>query len=124
MHNLSIHGRGFALAVLTCTALSTLHAQETEPAGTPPAAVTPARREPAPEIKPYDKVITKEAKSDPGVFTVHKIKGKVYYEIPAAELGKDFLWVTQIAKTTAGVGYGGQALGNRVVRWERNDNRI
>src|SRR6266478_6009077 len=78
----------------------------------------------APEIKPYDKVITKDAKSDPGVFIVHRIKEKVYYEIPKSELGKDFLWVSQIARTTLGVGYGGQAAGNHVVRWERHANRV
>jgi len=38
--------------------------------------------------------------------------------------GKEFLWVMQIARTTLGVGYGGQAMGNRVVRWERNENKI
>jgi hypothetical protein len=77
-----------------------------------------------PEIRPYDRVITREAKSDDGVFTVHRIKERIYYEIPKAELGKDFLWVSQIARTTLGVGYGGQAVGNRVVRWERANNRI
>ncbi len=114
-----------ALAAITCLTLSAVSAQETDPAaGAPPVAVIPARRDPAPDVKPYDKVITKDAKSDSGVFTVHKLKGKVFYEIPERELGKDFLWVTQIAKTTLGVGYGGQALGNQVVRWERNENRI
>ena len=63
-------------------------------------------------------------KSDPGVFTVHRLKEKIYYEIPKSELDKEFLWVSQIAKTTLGVGYGGQALGRRVVRWERNGNRV
>ncbi len=77
-----------------------------------------------PEIKPYDRVITKDAKSDEGLFTVHRIKEKVFYEIPKTQLNKEFLWVTQIAKTTNGVGYGGQALGSRVVRWERRDNRV
>jgi hypothetical protein len=69
-------------------------------------------------------VITKDAKSDEGIFTIHTIKEKVYYEIPKNELGKEFLWVSQIAKTTLGVGYGGQAAGNRVVKWERKGNRI
>jgi hypothetical protein len=69
-------------------------------------------------------VITKDAKSDEGVFTIHSIKEKVYYEIPKSELMKEFLWVSQIARTTLGVGYGGQAAGNRVVRWERKGNRI
>src|SRR3954470_15034763 len=81
-------------------------------------------REQQPEIRPYDRVITKEAKSDPGIFTVHALKDKIYYEIPKSELNKEFLWVSQIARTTLGVGYGGQAAGNRVVRWERKGNRI
>src|ERR1051325_5303813 len=82
------------------------------------------RQEQASEPKPYDRVITKDAKSDDGVFTIHTIKEKVYYEIPKSELGKEFLWVSQIAKTTLGAGYGGQAAGNRVVKWERKGNRI
>ena len=75
-------------------------------------------------IKPYEDVITDAADSDDGVFTVHRIDDKVYYEIPPEELGTEFLWVSQIAKTTEGVGFGGQALGNRVVRWERRNDRI
>jgi hypothetical protein len=39
-------------------------------------------------------------------------------------LTKEFLWVSQIAKTTLGAGYGGQAAGNRVVKWERRGNRV
>src|SRR5215813_5532493 len=84
----------------------------------------PGRQDQSPEPKPYDRVITKEAKSDEGVFTIHTVKEKVYYEIPKSELGKEFLWVSQIAKTTLGAGYGGQAAGNRVVKWERKGNRI
>ena len=75
-------------------------------------------------IKPYDEVITDEAQSDDGVFTVHRLDDKVFYEIPETELGREFLWVSQIARTTEGVGYGGQALGNRVVKWERHGDRI
>ena len=106
---------------------STTKAQE--PQGGPPSGAQerpslpfPPSREP--EIRPYDRVITKDAKSDEGIFTVHRVKEKVYYEIPKKELDKEFLWVSQIAKTTLGVGYGGQAMGNRVVRWERHNNRI
>ena len=81
-------------------------------------------RDSGPQIKPYDDVITDEATSDDGVFTVHRVDEKVYYEIPAAELGTEFLWVSQIARTTEGVGHGGQALGSRVVRWERRGDRV
>jgi uncharacterized protein (UPF0262 family) len=79
-------------------------------------------REPQP--RPYDRVITREAKSDDGVFTVHRIRDRIYYEIPKGQLGKEFLWVTQIARTTIGQGQGGQAAGNRVVKWVRRENRV
>src|SRR5689334_22648169 len=97
---------------------------QTPPAGAGGGQERPGRPEQQPEIKPYERVITKEAKSDEGVFTVHNVKEKVYYEIPKSELNKEFLWVSQIAKTTLGVGYGGQAAGNRVVKWERKGNRV
>ena len=82
------------------------------------------RPTPSTDPRPYDRVITKDAKTDEGVFKIHTIKDKIYYEIPKSELDKEFLWVSQIAKTTLGVGYGGQAMGNRVVKWERKGNRV
>ncbi|HEY6329821.1 MAG TPA: zinc-dependent metalloprotease [Blastocatellia bacterium] len=97
-------------------------AQDQRPAEGPPARF--GRPDAGHEIKPYDKVITRDAKSEPGIFTVHKIKEKVYYEIPATELGKDFLLVSTIARTTLGVGYGGQFLGDQVIRWERHDDKV
>jgi hypothetical protein len=77
-----------------------------------------------PVIRPYERVITKDAKSDEGVFIVHRIGERIYYEIPRSRLGREFLWVSQIARTTLGAGYGGQAAGNRVVKWERRGDRI
>lgn len=115
--------------VLFCAAATAMAQDPTPPQEPTPAApgapagmrgMTPPSQDP----QPYEKVITKDAKSKKGVFTVHQIKDKYYYEIPKSEFGKDFLWVSQIAKTTIGVGYGGQALANRVVRWERSGNKV
>ena len=77
-----------------------------------------------PDPQPYDRVITKDAKTTNGLFTVHQIKERYYYEIPKSELGKDFLWNSQIARTAVGVGYGGGQLTDRVVRWELKGNRV
>jgi hypothetical protein len=77
-----------------------------------------------PVIRPYERVITKEAVSKTGVFAVHRIKDRLYYEIPKEALGREFLWVSQIKSTTLGAGQGGQAAGNRVVRWERRGDRV
>ena len=114
------------LAVTLATSIAA--AQETPP--TPPAEQPPAppqadRAAPTPGTpRPYDRVITKEAKSDAGIFTVHRVGERLYYEIPANQLNKEFLWVSQIARTTVGAGQGGQAVGNRVVKWERRNNRV
>jgi hypothetical protein len=75
-------------------------------------------------VKPFAEVITKEARSDSGVFTVHRVKQKWYYEIPAGEIGKEFLLVTTQAKVQSGLGYGGDYLNIQVVRWDRAGDRV
>jgi hypothetical protein len=76
------------------------------------------------KIKPYDKVITKEAKTSTGLFLVHRLDDKVFYEIPTDQLGKEMLWVTQIEQTQAGFAYGGVEVGDHVVRWEQRGEDI
>ncbi|MDP2955085.1 MAG: DUF5117 domain-containing protein [Longimicrobiales bacterium] len=53
-----------------------------------------------------------------------RLGAKLLFEIPRAQLGKDQLLVTEIAKTVLGSGYGGQSVGNRVMRWELTDHRV
>src|SRR5215472_17012313 len=77
-----------------------------------------------PDPQPYDRVITKDAKTTRGLFTVHQIKERYFFEIPKSELGKDLLLNSQIAKTTLGAGYGGGQYGDRVVRWDLKGNRV
>jgi hypothetical protein len=100
-----------------------LYAQDDAPAPAPQAGRGGGRGATA-EPQPYDRVITKDAKTAKGLFTVHQIRDTYYYEIPKKELGKDFLWNSQIAKTTIGVGYGGGQFADLVVRWEQKGNRV
>lgn len=67
--------------------------------------------------KTFDDIIGKEAKSDEGLFNIHEVKDKFYYEIPDALLGKEMLMVTRIAKTANGLGFGGGKQNTQVVRW-------
>ncbi|MDQ3697730.1 MAG: zinc-dependent metalloprotease [Gemmatimonadota bacterium] len=98
----------------------------TDTAGRPPGPGGPAgpAGAPDPSPRPYARVITKDAKTREGMFKTHRAGSKLLFEIPAKELGKDLLLVTQIAKTTLGVGYGGEQIGSRVLRWERRENRV
>jgi len=91
--------------------------QSAAPAAAPTAA--PVKPSTEPEIKPYEKVITPAAKTTQGLFTVHQIRNRYYFEIPGSELGKDMLWISQFKSATLGAGYGGTEIGNRVVQWER-----
>jgi hypothetical protein len=83
----------------------------------------PGEKDKDKKIKAYEKVITKEAVSDSGMFVVHRIDEKFFYEIPKSMLGKELLLVSRIAKTPQ-VGYGGEESNTEVVRWERKYDKI
>ncbi|HWZ30484.1 MAG TPA: zinc-dependent metalloprotease [Bryobacteraceae bacterium] len=79
---------------------------------------------PPPNPQSFERVVTKDAKTKKGLFTIHQVGERYYYEVPKSELGVQYLWNTQIAKTTVGVGYGGGQVANRVVAWELHNNRV
>jgi hypothetical protein len=86
----------------------------------------PAKQEDKPEkkadaLKKYADVISKDAKSSQGVFAVHRVEDKVYFEIPPDALSKLMLWQAEVAKSSNTVA---SSLGSRVVRWERRGNKI
>jgi len=76
------------------------------------------------ELKPYSEVITKEAKTDDGLFAVHKVEDKYYYELPDSLLDREMLLVSRISKTADNVGYGGEKLNTQIVRWQRKEDDI
>ncbi|MFW0717766.1 zinc-dependent metalloprotease [Pedobacter sp. N23S346] len=70
-------------------------------------------------IKPYSEIITPKAVTQKGLFTVHKIGDKYFFEIPNQLLKKEILAVNRLSKSTPGAGnYGGEQVGARVVYWE------
>jgi len=90
---------------------------------TPPPT---ADGQPAP--KPYDKVILPTAKTRRGMFVTHWIADKLYFEIPKEALNQDMLLVGRYTKTQTPLGafdgYGGDEFIERLLRWERRDNRV
>ena len=75
-------------------------------------------------LKKYSSLITKDAVSDRGLFDVHKIKDKYYFEINDSLIGREMLMVTRIAKTAAGIGFGGGKQNTQVLRWQKKDSKI
>lgn len=89
-------------------------------------AATPAKAAAAKNgIKPYSEVITSKAKSKEGLFTVHELEGKYFYEIPDSLIGREMLMVTTISKTAEGIGYGGERTNTQMLRWDkRNGEKV
>jgi len=74
--------------------------------------------------KTFEEIITKEAITDKGLFDIHKVKEKYYYEINDTLFGREMLMVTRIAKTASGLGFGGGKQNTQVLRWQKKDNKI
>ncbi len=88
-------------------------------------AATPSGKKPGKnDPKPYSKVITKDAKSDVGLFTVHMLDDKYYYEIPDSLFDREMLMVTRISKTASGLGFGGGKQNEQVLRWQKKGKKV
>ncbi|KFF06532.1 zinc-dependent metalloprotease [Flavobacterium reichenbachii] len=89
---------------------------------------------PAPEKKPesaikdYNKVITKDAITDDGLFKVHKVDKKYYFEIPNKYLNKDMLLVSRLSKLPSNLGGGyvnaGSETNEQLIVWQRFQDKI
>lgn len=78
-------------------------------------------------IRPYQEVVPASAKTDKGLFSVHKVSERYLLEIPDSLLGREILVVNRIAKSAAGsragfMGYAGDLIGENVVRFEKGPN--
>ncbi|WP_457611241.1 zinc-dependent metalloprotease [Lutibacter sp.] len=88
-------------------------------------APTPPPKPKKNAIQPYNKVITKEAKTDNGLFKVHTIDDKYLYEIPDSLFERELLMVTRIAKNTSNNrSFGGQKTNTQVLRWQKKGKTV
>jgi hypothetical protein len=121
-------------ALLILAALSVTGCRSTGPATAVPApsAAAPAATSARPAssdgpIKPYERVITSSATSQQGLFDVHRVGPRWYYEIPDSLLNKDMLLITQFVATPPEFSpfwNAGRNIAEQVVRWERRGDRI
>jgi hypothetical protein len=76
--------------------------------------------------KAYKDVITAKAKTTKGLFTVHKVEDKYYFEIDEKLFGREIMAVTRYTKVAGGGGvYGGELANQQVVKFEKGpDNKI
>lgn len=89
------------------------------------AQAKPAKKS---QFKKYSEIVTDEAKSDEGLFSVHVVGDKHYFEVPFSLLEKDMLLVSRISKIADGLGGGYTTAGSKsneqVIHWSRIQNSI
>jgi uncharacterized protein DUF4953/uncharacterized protein DUF5117/uncharacterized protein DUF5118 len=73
--------------------------------------------------KPYSKVITDKAVTKRGLFTVHKVDDKWYFEIPDSLMNREMMVTTRYSKTAGGGGiYAGELENEQTIIWEKGPN--
>lgn len=107
-------------AVASCSTSKKASKSKTAETTAKPPGKKPGKNDP----KPYHKVITKDAKSDTGLFTVHTLDDTYYYEIPDSLFEREMLMVTRISKTANGLGFGGGKQNEQVLRWQKKGNKV
>lgn len=75
--------------------------------------------------KPYKEVITDSAVSQKGLFAVHKVGDKWYFEISDSLFNREILVVTRFTKSPAGSrAYGGEKVNEQTIRWEKGPSDV
>lgn len=89
----------------------------------------PSGKTPPPKtgIKPYSEVISEKAITSKGMFHIHKVEERWFFEIPDSLLNRDILTVARISKSAVGVrsgftGYAGDEISQNLVQFEKGPN--
>jgi hypothetical protein len=85
----------------------------------------PAKK--ADKTKSYKDFITDKAVTDSGLFIVHKVEDKYYFELPSSLLEKEILVTSRISGYVRNLSFGGAGMRSRpqqVIRWQVKDKKI
>ena len=98
----------------------------TQTATTPPSAEGGGGAAKKDGMKPFAEVVTDDAATDDGLFTVHLEDDgeKLLVQIPDSLFGAEMLVVSRVSKTTEGFQYGGAKVNTQAVRWERQGDHV
>ena len=109
---------------ISFTLFSSCATQKKAPAN---ASASASKKKDKDKKKKYKDIITKDAITDEGLFTVHKVDGKHYFELPFDLMNEEILVVSRISGHVKGLNFGGAGMKSRpqqVIRWEKMDDKI
>ena len=100
--------------------MSSIAAEKKAAVTTPPTADTAVKG----PFKPYAKIITDKAITQKGLFKVHKVEDKYYFEIPDSLLGREMMMTSRFSKIAGGGGvYAGEKDNEQTVVFEKGINK-
>ena len=71
-------------------------------------------------VRAYNEVITSKAITNRGLFSVHKIDDRYFFEIPDSLLNREFLFTTRLSKVPTGSPmFGGEIVNSIIVSFEK-----
>ena len=76
------------------------------------------------QTKTYSEIITENAITDSGIFDVHKVDDKYFFEINDSLIGRDMMMVTRVVKMATEIPLSAHKLSEQVIKWEKFDNNI
>lgn len=103
----------------------TLFAQKpvTPPSQTQPPPSTNGAKPQEQGPKKYTDVITEKAITKHGLFTVHKVDEKWYFELPDSIFNQEIMAITRFSKVAGGGGvYGGELANQNTILWQKGPN--
>lgn len=117
------------IAMLLCIAIPTdATAQRKKPKKNAKNAKTVPVVKPKKKGPQYSDFVNKNTKTDKGLFDVHELKDKFFYEVPNDLLGKEMLLVTRLKEIPSGLGGGyvnaGSKTNTQVIVWEKYKNKL
>jgi len=74
--------------------------------------------------KTYSDIVNDKTITDTGLFDVHKVEDKYYYEINDSLLGRDMLMVTRIVNMPKEIAISRHKMSEQVLSWQKFDNHI
>lgn len=116
----------FLLPVLLCLTIGVTakHKHKNSSAPAPAAPKTDSASKKGP--KPFNKVITDKAITKKGLFSVHKVEDKWYFEIPDSIFNREMMVTTRYSKSAGGSNtYAGEMENEQTILWEKGpDNNV
>ncbi|MEE3020359.1 MAG: DUF5117 domain-containing protein, partial [Bacteroidota bacterium] len=112
------------LSFLTLLFVGQLNAQDSEKSEDNKTEESSKEKKKDSKEKKYEDIVTDDAITDKGLFDIHQVDDKYYYEIPDSLFGREMLVVTRIAKTASGIGFGGGKQNTQVLRWEKRSKKV